>query len=130
MLDKRHLLHSLHAYQATETKQRALIHERRRGHAPDETPYRTPNKEQQYWKKPRSPRRTSSGAEAAAAGADDNDAFYLLATGPHKDRDGAPREARDPIVDMRRSIRKRSDVLWKGEFDSPCPSVCAWSPVN
>jgi len=24
--------------------------------------------------------------------------------------------------------RKRSDVLWKGEFDSPCPSVRAWSP--
>jgi hypothetical protein len=120
--DKRHLLHSLHAYQATETKQRALIYERRRGHAPDdqdETSYRTLNKEQQYWKKPRSPSRTSPGAEAAAA-----------ATGTNKDRDRAPSEARDPIVDMRRSIRKRSDVLWKGEFDSPCPSVRAWSPVN
>ena len=79
MQDKRHLLHSLHAYQATQTAQQALMYERRHGHAPDETPYRTLNKDQKYWQKPRSPRRTSPGAEAAAA-----------ATGTHKDRDRAP----------------------------------------
>jgi len=87
------------------------------GAVPDEEPFRTPYDGRQYWQRPGASARSS---REASPGAEDEELSLAAQLEAQKAREEA-----DPVVNLRRSERRRSHVLWGG--DSPCPSARAWS---